>query len=132
MITPKLKDELLQHIVNSAPKMFVGVDLKLVAQQYETSPEVIDAIFWQFHEKKFISYRSFKGYTGHINVQASAHDYILKGGHLGEFEFLEMQVQKLKNELYQFESSIPAEQFKSLTSTLSLILTAATTYKSFQ
>jgi hypothetical protein len=132
MISPTLKDDLLKYMIASSPDMQFAGNRNELAEQFNTSKEVIKAILEQFHKKGYIQYRPFRLGQFQCGVTADAHDYILKGGHTGEFEFLEMQIQKLKNELYAFESAIPQEKFSNAMATINLILAAATSYRSFK
>ena len=132
MITPTLKDEILKFIVVAAPDLTYAGELEELAEQFKISTEVVKAVLRQFHQKGLIKYTPFLGGGFMLQISADAHDYILKGGHLGEFEYLEMQVQKLKNDLYSFESSVPKEKFSNVMNTLNTILSATSAYNSFK
>ena len=100
MITPKLKDDILQYLVNNSPEMSITGGYAEIAAQFETNKEIVNSIIKQFEEKGFIKYNPLDMSHFHAIIRASAHDYILKGGYLGEFEYFERQVQKLSNMLY--------------------------------
>lgn len=132
IISPQLKDIILSYIISAAPTMRFAGDRFEIATHFNTTEEVIKAILVQFHSKGFIHYTPFRMGKFQLEVKAEAHDYILKGGHLGEFEFLEMQVQRLKNDLIAFEGTIPQEKYTSMLGTINTILSAASAYAAFK
>src|SRR5687768_14550382 len=99
MITPVLKDEILKDMVLRAPQMSWLGNLNEFAQRFNVDVEMVASIMQQFDKRGFIEvHDSSEDYSIYnLSVQAEAHDYILRGGHLGEFEYLEAQVLKLEN-----------------------------------
>ncbi|GAC1422397.1 MAG: hypothetical protein NVS9B7_09500 [Flavisolibacter sp.] len=131
-MNPDLKDKVLKYVILRATDSLMEGSLEDFAREFEISSNVTEAILRQFHRKGLIEFEPFMGGNFYIRVAPEAHDYLLMGGHLGEFEFLEMQIQKLKNDLYAFETSIPKDKFDDIIKTANIILTAASTFHQFK
>ena len=125
MITPELKDKLLEHIVNNANDMFFKGSEEDLAVAMECGAGEILEILHQFNRKGLVQpvEHQIEESLG-LYVRADAHDYILKGGHVGEFMVMELQLQKLQSELLALEKQFGREPFRDLA-------TAANTLTSF-
>lgn len=128
MMSPELKDKVLEYIVVNSPNLRMQSSLEEFAKEFQISNNVVEAILRQFDKKGLINFNPFIGGGFYLEISADAHDYLFKGGYLGEYQYLEMQVQKLKNDLYSFESSIPKDKFDNLINTTNVILTAASAF----
>lgn len=131
MITPALKDKILEYLVLNATDLYYTSTDEELAQQFEISDRILTAILKQFHERKFINYKPYMGGGFFLDITADAHDYILRGGHLGEFEFLERQAEKLERELASLQSVAPKETYDNMKGIIDTMLAAASTYKAF-
>jgi DNA-binding MarR family transcriptional regulator len=131
MINPVLKDEILNYLIVTSPEMECTLNLKETATQFNTNENVVSAIIDQFEKRGFLNLRRLKPYHRIITLKADAHDFTLRGGYVGELEFLERQVSKLQKELESLEADIPKEKFKSIKGTLDTLLATISAWNSF-
>jgi hypothetical protein len=123
MITPELKDKLLEYvIITGGDKLHFSCDQKKLAPEFETSCEILDVIFEQFHKRGFIKYSPYAGWSCSIDVKAPAHDYYGMGGHVGEFTMLERNFEKLKMELLQLETNYSKEKVRDVQSVANTLI----------
>lgn len=131
MVTPVLKDKILEFLILNAPAMRYNAYLPDLAPQFNTNENIVDAIIEQFARRGFLTYEGTAEGSRFITLTVDAHDYILKGGHLGEFENLEMQAIKLEKELDKLKSVAPMETFNNIKGIIDTLLAATSTYKTF-
>ena len=124
MITPALKDLVLKDLVSKTPLMTYSGTLEKEAELYNISKEEYQAILNQFHKREFVSLRSFAGESFLLTIKAEAHDYVLAGGHVAEFEILDLQVEKLKTELYALEKTMGQQTFEKVKGVLDIVVAA--------
>lgn len=98
LITPKLKDALLSDIVECGG-MCVETTLCETADEYDTSSDIVGAIYDQFEEMRLIKQRKCLGGTIIMDVTAKAHDLYTHGGFVVQEEILKANIEKLSQEL---------------------------------
>ena len=126
MITPELKDKLLDYIILHSTEMTLSGSSKSLASNLNESESELRAILRQFADKGFIKYDPYMTSEGSflIRVEAKAHDYFGMGGHVGESRIFELEAEKLTSELLALEKQFGKEPFRDLA-------TAANTLISF-
>lgn len=132
MITPVLKDEILTDLIVRSPKMSFDGSLYEFAERFNVAVEVVDSIMEQFRKRGFITYQETTDYGVFMTIHAEAHDYVLKGWFLGEYEYLEAQVFKLEKELDSLKGKAPAATFDRMKGLLDTVLSAVQAYNSFK
>lgn len=131
MVTPVLKDKILEFLILNAPAMRYNAYLPDFAPQFGTNESVVDAVIEQFAKRGFLTYEGTAEGNRFIYLTVDAHDYVLKGGHMGEFENLEKQAAKLEKELESLRPIAPMETFNNMKGIIDTLLSTASTYKAF-
>ena len=130
MVTPELKDKVLEHIIANADDMEFSGKEKDIAALMEAGPNEIQAILRQFHLRGFIKYQQYM--TGGTDfsavVEAKAHDYYGLGGHVGEFRMLELEFEKLKIQILSLEKQYGKENLRDLLSVSNTLISFFQTF----
>ena len=98
LITPKLKDDLLADLM-SVKSMNVENNIHTCAKDFDTTPDIVEAIYDQFQEMGLLKQTKFLGGTIFFQLNAKAHDFYSHGGFMAQEEMLKANIQKLSNEL---------------------------------
>lgn len=107
MITPKIKDGVLEIIVIEYPEMYGTLNTKDIANRLSINEAVADAIIHQFEEKGFIVLKRLaSGGFFQVRVTANAHDYFRNGGFVREEEVLMNELKKVQIEVESLYSSV--------------------------
>ena len=106
MITPIIKDNILEMLVSDCPNMSYSGSLESMSQKFSQPEEVVNQILDQFDRKGLIKYRPFMGGSFSISIKVDAHDYFLSGGHVGEYEILSLEKTMDKNKFDKLTTSI--------------------------
>ena len=133
MVTPVIKDKILEFLVNSCPEMQYSGDLSNFSNQFSQPEEVINQILKQFDRRGLIKYQPFMGGDFFTSIYIEAHDYVLSGGHVGEFEIMDLELNKLKTEILSLEKNMDKNKFDKLTTSINTIVNffAAANAKAF-
>lgn len=98
LITPKLKDDLLADLM-SVKSMNVENNIHTCAKDFDTTPDIVEAIYDQFQEMGLLKQTKFLGGTIFFQLNAKAHGFYSHGGFMAQEEMLKANIQKLSNEL---------------------------------
>ncbi|MBK5273370.1 MAG: hypothetical protein JJE22_20400 [Bacteroidia bacterium] len=123
MITPTRKDTILKDLVARAITMHFSGSWEEGAAAFQIEKEVYKVILNQFATKGFIQLKPYVGGIFFLPVKALTHDYILAGGHIAEVEILELQLEKLKTEIYVFEKTMEHQKFEKWKSIVDSVTT---------
>lgn len=113
IITPNLKDDILNGLISRSESMNHSIGFQKESENYSVPEDVYLAILRQFDKRGFIKLQEYDD-SGYVSISAGAHDYILAGGHKAEFEILELQIDKLKAEVYSLEKTLDHQKFEKL------------------
>ena len=113
MITAEMKDKVLGHIVNSAPTMVYRGSYEELATDVGVSADVIRGILRDFSNRGLIDHRPNQTLADSI-INVKAHDYLLVGGHIGEFENMRDELTKLQAEILALEKTIEHQKFERM------------------
>ena len=125
MITAEMKDKVLGHIVNAAPTMVYRGSYEQLATDVGMSTDFIRGILRDFTNRGFIDHRPNMTVADSI-INVKAHDYLLVGGHVGEFENMRDQLTILQAEILALEKTIDHQKFERMMG----IINGAVTYLS--
>ena len=98
LITPKLKDDLLADLL-SVESMNVQNNIRSCAKEFDTSSDIVEAIYDQFEEMGLLQQTKCLGGTIIFRLRAKAHDFYSHGGFAAQEEILKANIQKLSDEL---------------------------------
>ena len=101
--------------------------LSEIGSRADCHVNIVDAIFHQFKDRGFIDYTPTKQKI-FIRVKVKAHDYIRRGGYVGEEQTMDLEFTKLKKEIESLKVEIPKGKFETITNLLSII---GTVFKGF-
>lgn len=119
MITPKLKDKVLNAIVKDNLSMTYEINYDLDAPSFNTAPAYLKVIIEEFEERAFVRLDS-RFSEAVIFIKSKAHDFLNAGGYEGEVKIMELEMQKLKTELKALESQIGKDKFDRLMQSVTL------------
>jgi hypothetical protein len=122
MITPLVKDKVLEYLIQNAPDMTFGSSLEEFSASLQINAPQLDAILQDFDNRELMEYNGYIGGGFMLYLHAKAHDYYLSGGHVGEFEVMEKQFEKLKVELYALEKTLEKNKFDKIATILNGIV----------
>ena len=98
LITPKLKDDLLADLL-SVGSMNVQNDIHSCAKEFNTTSDIVEAVYDQFEEMGLLKQTKCLGGTIIFKLTAKAHDFYSHGGFVAQEEILKANSQKLSDEL---------------------------------
>ena len=98
LITPELKDKLLFDLL-SPGSMSVQANIRQVAKDFQTSPDIAQAVYDQFESLGLMKQTKCIGGNIYIQLNASAHDLYRRGGFTVQEEILKANIEKLGREL---------------------------------
>ena len=97
LITPELKDRILNDLVNAG--MSLRVDTCSDAPDYEIDHYTYSAILDQFEQMELLSQTKTLGGFVIANISVNAHDFVRRGGFLVQEELIKGNIQKLGLEI---------------------------------
>lgn len=126
MITPKLKDAVLNHLIEQFNNDKEIVHTHNLALELNTKPSLIDMILEQFHQQSLLQdYVPFLGEDdAYFELNANAFDLHHLGGFTGKEELLKLNLKKLELEVNSLKQSAP-DTAEKITSILANIATVA-------
>lgn len=116
-------------LVSDCPNMSYSGSLESMSQKFSQPEEVVNQILDQFDRKGLIKYRPFMGGSFSISIKVDAHDYFLSGGHVGEYEIMDLELNKLKTEILSLEKTMDKNKFDKLTTSINTIFNFFTAVK---
>lgn len=131
MITPKMKDDVLKHLVEAEVAVtHHNVDANPILDDTGISLSDFNGILLSFNNSGIIEYKGLsRGHYFDVLVNESAHDKLYKGGYQMEELILEHELTKLHNEIEELNKNFSKENLlkvtgiaSNLTSLLSLFL----------
>jgi hypothetical protein len=122
LITPQLKDKILNDIVNEGI-VVQPYDVDKCANNYDLDDKELNAILEQFEKKELIKITPDFGDAITLNVKVNAHDYLLHGGFTAQEELLAKNLEKLLLEIESLKPSMP-EKVSTITNIAANIATA--------
>lgn len=122
MITPDLKDRVLDFIVERAPEMFIPVQSDSLATEMSTNRDVIESLLEYFQNRGLISYKPVLGIVYLITIKVEAHDMKRRGGFVGEEEMLLGEFNKLVLELQSLQSTIEKNKFEKIMTRVNTVI----------
>jgi predicted translin family RNA/ssDNA-binding protein len=121
MITPQIKDELLKYLLLNCQELYYSGTCDDLAEATEIRSIYIDTILDQFEERGFVKIERYIGGFA-LQLRAKAFDYMQRGGHVGEFEMLDMELQKIKTELYSLEMHLEKNKFDKIMTSINTVI----------
>lgn len=97
LITPKIKDDVLQFLIKSE-EMPVEIDYEKLAQELTISSDMLGLIIEQFADMNLIKTTDYIG-GSLVWITANAHDFISHGGFMAQEEILKSNIEKLGLEI---------------------------------
>ena len=131
-ITPKLKDDLLADLL-SVESMGVQNNVHSCAKEFDTSSDIIEALYDQFEEMGLLQQTKCLGGTIIFQLKAKAHDFYRHGGFAAQEELLKANIQKLSDELDLLAKQLSPDLLEKANSLSTIgvnILTALSLFKS--
>jgi hypothetical protein len=122
LITPQLKDRILNDIVNEGIEV-PQYDVDKRANNYDLNDKELNAILEQFEKKELIKISPGFGDEKVLNVKVNTHDFILHGGFTAQEELLEKNIKKLLLEIESLKPSMP-DKVSTITNIAANIATA--------
>lgn len=116
MITPELKDQILEKIKSKSTEVFIDRSF------FNHDEKELYMIVRQFAKRGFITITEETGY-GYMTVrmEADGYDLLRLGGHVFEETIMGSNIKKLDLEIRKLEKDIPADKFDIITKTIGAI-----------
>lgn len=121
IVTHEIKDKVLKYLIANSSKMSCSYDKDEWGKALGIEPEIILRILKSFKDRNFISYTTNKSGTGLIDVEASAHEFVLLGGFENEFNNLLVQAEILERKLQEIKNQIDKKDWDIMFNCVSAI-----------
>ncbi len=125
MITPKMKDDVLKHLVAAeVAVMHHNIDANPILNDTGISLSDFNGILMAFNDSGMIAYNGLsRRHYFSVLVNESAHDKLYKGGYQLEELVLEHELNKLHNEIEELNNKFGKENLLKVTGIASNITT---------
>lgn len=120
MITPQMKDYILNYIVNNQ-NIRIPIDCTLMANELDTTSVCIEKIINQFARLNLCKINICYGSTYDITVQAEADDMLFRGGFTFQEDILNSNLDKLAAELKYLSGKTSGETLDSVQKMASIV-----------
>ncbi|MGM7552600.1 hypothetical protein [Myroides odoratimimus] len=127
MITPELKDSILNQLINLFNDDREVISFYELATTLNTKPTLIEMILKQFYEQSLLSqYTPFLGEgEAYFELSANAFDLQYIGGFKAKEELLKLNLDKLSLEIESLKNSTPetAERISTIIANIAAVAT---------
>lgn len=120
MITPQIKDHILNYIVNNKD-IRIPIDCKIMANELGTTSVCIEKIINQFVRLNLCKINICYGNTYDITVQAEADDMLFRGGFTFQEDILNSNLDKLAAELKYLSGNTSGDALDSVQKMASIV-----------
>ncbi|QIU92896.1 hypothetical protein [Bacteroides faecium] len=120
MITPQMKDQLLDYIVNN-DNIRIPIDCNLMANELNTTSICIEKMINQFARLNLCKINIHYGSTYDITAQTEADDMLFRGGFTFQEDILNSNLDKLAAELKHLSGKTSGETLDSVQKMASIV-----------
>jgi len=128
MIDFRIKDRILNKIVNESPEMTFGFDSEDSQKIFGYNAELVRSVLDYFEDIGLIDQDKFLGGEIMLEILIPAHDLVSHGGFTAKEELLTKNIQNLLLEIESLKPILP-EKVETITSILSGIAQGLASFK---
>lgn len=130
MITPKMKDDVLEILVNKTVEIIhFNVDAIPIMNDTRITLANLNGILYAFNNDGLVKYQGLsRGHFFDIQVNEKAHQKLQRGGYQLEELIVLQQLDKLNEEVKQLKTKFSLEDLNNLSSIVGNITTTLTAF----